>query len=77
MISDTNKILKIWCYYRSKDIAMRKRYVKLVDGVKENGGVVRIFSSLHVSGERESYIFTIPLLKLNLETNTNILVSKT
>ena len=56
---------------------MRKRYVKLVDGVKENGGVVRIFSSLHVSGERESYIFTIHLLKLKLETNINILVSKT
>uniref|UniRef100_A0A672K7N6 Protein pelota homolog n=1 Tax=Sinocyclocheilus grahami TaxID=75366 RepID=A0A672K7N6_SINGR len=33
-------------------IATRSRYVRLVDNVKENGGNVRIFSSLHVSGEQ-------------------------
>jgi len=27
-------------------------YVGLVESVRDNGGVVRIFSSLHVSGER-------------------------
>lgn len=27
----------------------------LVDGVKNNNGDVKIFSSLHVSGERKSY----------------------
>lgn len=31
---------------------MRKRYVRLVDDVKESGGDVRVFSSLHVSGEQ-------------------------
>lgn len=31
---------------------MRKRYVKLVESVKESGGQSRIFSSMHVSGEQ-------------------------
>lgn len=39
--------------FRAQDIAIRKRYVNLVDSVRENGGEVKIFSSLHVSGERE------------------------
>jgi protein pelota len=38
--------------FRAKDVPTRQRYVRLVDGVRENGGVVRIFSSLHVSGEQ-------------------------
>ncbi|XP_066578026.1 protein pelota homolog [Amia ocellicauda] len=38
--------------FRHQDIATRNRYVRLVDGVRENGGSVRIFSSLHVSGEQ-------------------------
>ncbi|KAL7062249.1 hypothetical protein AAHC03_0392 [Spirometra sp. Aus1] len=38
--------------FRSKDLAARKRFVGLVDSVKENQGNVRIFSSLHVSGEQ-------------------------
>ena len=37
---------------RANDVAVRQRYVKLVDSVKEIGGEVKIFSSLHVSGER-------------------------
>ena len=39
----------------AKEVATRQRYVRLVDGVRESAGVVRIFSSLHVSGEREWY----------------------
>uniref|UniRef100_A0AAR2J093 Protein pelota homolog n=1 Tax=Pygocentrus nattereri TaxID=42514 RepID=A0AAR2J093_PYGNA len=39
--------------FRHQDIATRNRYVRLVDNVKDNGGAVRIFSSLHVSGERK------------------------
>ncbi|MEQ2197614.1 hypothetical protein XENOCAPTIV_000949 [Xenoophorus captivus] len=35
-----------------QDIQTRSRYVRLVDNVKDNGGNVRIFSSLHVSGEQ-------------------------
>lgn len=38
---------------RSADVEKRKRYVKLVDTVKDLGGDVKIFSSLHVSGERK------------------------
>jgi protein pelota len=38
--------------FRSQDIATRRKYVDLVESVRENGGVVRLFSSLHVSGEK-------------------------
>ncbi|CAL4104889.1 unnamed protein product [Meganyctiphanes norvegica] len=38
--------------FRSKNVDERKRYVRLVDGVRDNGGDVKIFSSLHVSGEQ-------------------------
>ena len=41
-----------FCMFRSSDLKERKRYVKLVDTVRETAGDVRIFSSLHVSGER-------------------------
>jgi protein pelota len=38
--------------FRSKELSERKRYVSIVDKVRENNGQVKIFSSLHVSGER-------------------------
>ncbi|XP_044173942.1 protein pelota homolog [Acropora millepora] len=38
--------------FRSTDLPTRKRYVKLVESIKDNGGDVRVFSSLHVSGEQ-------------------------
>ncbi|KAJ8245894.1 hypothetical protein GJAV_G00261430 [Gymnothorax javanicus] len=38
--------------FRHQDVATRSRYVRLVDSVRDNGGTVRIFSSLHVSGEQ-------------------------
>lgn len=38
--------------FRAADVSVRKKYVKLVDGVREFGGEVRIFSSMHVSGEQ-------------------------
>ena len=34
-------------------MSTRKQYVALVDSVRDNNGDVRIFSSLHVSGERK------------------------
>jgi len=40
--------------FRSNDLAQRRRYVALVDTVRENMGTVRIFSSLHISGEQLS-----------------------
>lgn len=43
--------------FRSQELMERKRYVKIVDAVRENSGVVKIFSSLHVSGERKCFRF--------------------
>lgn len=40
--------------FRCDDIKLRKEYVALVDAVREAGGDVRMFSSMHLSGERES-----------------------
>ncbi|XP_041977846.1 protein pelota [Aricia agestis] len=38
--------------FRCQDIQTRKEYVALVDSARENGSDVRIFSSMHVSGEQ-------------------------
>ncbi|XP_065852884.1 protein PELOTA 1 [Euphorbia lathyris] len=38
--------------FRNADIPTRKKYVNLVNSVKGSGGVVHIFSSMHVSGEQ-------------------------
>ncbi|CAH0390257.1 unnamed protein product [Bemisia tabaci] len=38
--------------FRVQDVAKRKQYVSLVDSVRESGGDVKIFSSLHISGEQ-------------------------
>lgn len=38
--------------FRSADPIKRKQYVDLVESVKQNGGDVKIFSSMHVSGEQ-------------------------
>lgn len=38
--------------FRCQDVATRKEYVRLVDSVRESGGEVKIFSSMHVSGEQ-------------------------
>lgn len=42
--------------FRSPELSMRKRYVNLVESVREGGGEVLIFSSLHVSGEQLSQL---------------------
>jgi len=38
--------------FRANKVSERKKYVDLVDRVREFGGDVKIFSSLHVSGEQ-------------------------
>ncbi|XP_050344770.1 protein pelota isoform X1 [Nymphalis io] len=38
--------------FRCQDIQKRKEYVSIVDSSRENGSDVRIFSSMHVSGEQ-------------------------
>lgn len=38
--------------FRSCDLKTRKQYVEMVESVRDNGGVVHVFSALHVSGEQ-------------------------
>ena len=38
--------------FRSADIPTRKTYIHLVENVRQTGGTVLVFSSLHTSGER-------------------------
>lgn len=38
--------------FRASDVKTRKQYVKLVESVRENGGNVHVFSSMHVSGQQ-------------------------
>ena len=38
--------------FRSSDIHTRKKYVSLVESVRERGGTVYIFSTMHVSGQQ-------------------------
>ena len=56
------------CVSRSADVPTRQRYVVLVESVRDGGGIVRVFSSLHVSGEREKgkKYYTVKLLFLPL-----------
>lgn len=42
--------------FRNADLAARRKYVNLVESVKDSGGSVHIFSSLHVSGEQLAQI---------------------
>ncbi|XP_063701569.1 protein pelota [Culicoides brevitarsis] len=38
--------------FRCQDVNVRKEYVALVDSVRDSGGDVKVFSSMHVSGEQ-------------------------
>lgn len=67
--------------FRCQDVAKRKQYVTLVDSVKENGGDVKLFSSLHVSGEQlglltgVAAILRFPMAELEEESNSSKLQS--
>lgn len=58
-------------FFRSMDVATRKKYVALVDKVKEDGGEARLLSSDHESGKRLdalggiAAILTYPILDLD------------
>lgn len=39
--------------HRASDPVLRKKYVKLVESVRQKGAEVLIFSSMHESGQRE------------------------
>ncbi|KAI7852984.1 hypothetical protein BDC45DRAFT_512004 [Circinella umbellata] len=59
--------------FRSADIATRRKYVDLVESVRNMGGDVRVFSSMHVSGEQLNLlsgvaaILTYPLPDIEME----------
>ena len=38
--------------FRASDVKTRKKYVELVESVRQNGGQVYVFSSMHVSGQQ-------------------------
>jgi protein pelota len=38
--------------FRSSDVVARKKYVALVESVRERGGTVYVFSTMHVSGQQ-------------------------
>ncbi|XP_066144405.1 protein pelota isoform X1 [Euwallacea fornicatus] len=38
--------------FRCDDVKLRKEYVRLVDSARDSGGDVKIFSSMHISGEQ-------------------------
>ncbi|CAN6487258.1 unnamed protein product [Victoria cruziana] len=40
------------CLLRSCDIKTRRKYVNLMDSIKDSGGTAHVFSSMHVSGEQ-------------------------
>jgi protein pelota len=42
--------------FRVNDVAKRKKWVALVDGVRDAGGEALVFSALHVSGEQLSQL---------------------
>ncbi|XP_020089576.1 protein PELOTA 1 isoform X2 [Ananas comosus] len=49
-------LLIIDTLFRNSDVATRQKYVNLVESVKDSGGTVHIFSSMHVSGEQLAQI---------------------
>lgn len=42
--------------FRCQDVNLRKEYVNLVESVRDAGGEVKIFSSMHISGEQLSQL---------------------
>ncbi|KAG2384738.1 Protein PELOTA 1 [Vigna angularis] len=42
--------------YKNSDISTRQKFVNLVNSVKDSGGSVHVFSSMHVSGEQLAQI---------------------
>ncbi|GFT04209.1 protein pelota homolog [Nephila pilipes] len=61
--------------FRCNDVAKRKSFVELVDSVRESGGEVKMFSSLHPSGEQldqlsgVAAILRFPMEELDEEEN--------
>lgn len=43
----------LFTHFRCQDVNQRKEYVTLVENVRDAGGEVKIFSSMHISGQRK------------------------
>ena len=56
---------------RASDPKERKKYVQLVEDVRQKGAEVLIFSSMHESGQRKFFLYTtmIQSTKFNIELN--------
>lgn len=67
--------------FRVADVPRRAAYVKLVEEVKQGGGTVHVFSSMHVSGEQLNQLtgiaavlrFPLPELEDEEDLDTDIL----
>uniref|UniRef100_A0AC34Q5B5 Protein pelota homolog n=1 Tax=Panagrolaimus sp. JU765 TaxID=591449 RepID=A0AC34Q5B5_9BILA len=67
--------------FRSTDVIQRKQYIELVESVKNKGGTVLIFSSMHVSGEQLNQItgvaailrFSLPEIENDDEEENDVL----
>ena len=63
--------------FRAQDVSQRKKFVRMVDEVKEFGGEVKIFSSMHVSGEQLEQltgicaILRFPMQELDEDTDSS------
>lgn len=56
--------------FRAGDPVVRKRYVSIVEDVREKRGEVLIFSSMHESGQRRCHtVAKLPLLMMAALTN--------
>lgn len=49
----TNRHSRLLIPCRSSDPVQRKKYVEMTDGIREKGGEVLIFSSMHETGQRK------------------------
>lgn len=61
-------------FCRAQNVAQRKRFVKLVDSVRECGGDVKIFSSMHISGERKLSMLYQHLIKKVVHNKNHIVL---
>ncbi|XP_013117848.1 protein pelota [Stomoxys calcitrans] len=65
--------------FRCQDVSQRKEYVHLVENIRDAGGDVKIFSSMHISGEQLSQLtgiaailrFPMPELEEDSENEDN------
>lgn len=55
-------------YFSCSDVNIRKEYVKLVEDVRDAGGEVKIFSSMHISGQRKYQLVSLCQENIHFDT---------